>query len=323
SVSGRQAEAYCVWKQFWINRYFVRNGISLRAEVTLPTLQESASLPKVKPTITIPEASPDWWFISNSTYREFLDWVQDSIFRRTVAENGYYDEYSWYAYDDSEPQHGGPLIWDNKIDLKPKHYLGQRTILNEFFIDSSENYWLYGLIHPKFLYYNYTIIDYEKASAYGPYILREMDGSKEPEYYYYPVLNDYDDPNGKDLNLSRVNALVFNDGYRTHSDRRMVFDWHEIGVYPGFYCENVTFFGRNPDCDGDVCIPHKAECFKDTASFPERYNFKDCSKCAVKICWSQAQAYYDWYLNHSQKQKWHGKATERFLLPSKEQWEEA
>ena len=125
-------------------------------------------------TITIPAFYMDVHEISNNEYRQFVNYVRDSLFRHTLAEND--DErYYWEEREmsigknelgikelDRFIEKGFVLNWDEEIDWSDEEIFD--ILYDEFYLTESERYYNRMEIDTRKLNYTYYWFNLEKAA---------------------------------------------------------------------------------------------------------------------------------------------------------------
>jgi sulfatase modifying factor 1 len=157
-------------------------------------------------TVTIPAYYMDIHEISNNEYRQFVNYVRDSLFLNTMAEND--DERYFYA-ENQEGQEldrfidkGYILIWNEPIDWTDEDIF--EILYDEYFLQGSDRYYNRREIDTRKLNYRYTWFNLEMAS----------------------------NKNSRDEEYGEVNELNQLHSVRRYSDRSQFVVEEIINVYP-------------------------------------------------------------------------------------------
>jgi len=156
-------------------------------------------------TITIPAFYMDQSEISNNEYRQFVNWVKDSLMLDILAQNDI-EGYSQKEREDGREferfvNKGYVLNWDEQIDLSNDEVFD--LIYDNFFLQGAEKFYDRWEIDSRKLKYRYWWIDLQAASR------------KE----------------GKD-EFSNPNTLDQLHSFKGHNDRSKFIIEEEINVYP-------------------------------------------------------------------------------------------
>ena len=156
-------------------------------------------------TVTIPAFYIDQHEISNNEYRQFVQYVRDSLFLDALYQNDderYYIEEDEYGESlDERINKGYLLIWDERIDYEDEEV---REVINEFYLQGQQKFYDRRELDTKKLIYRYWWIDYQGAAS-------------KP---------------GRDEELSEVNSLDQLHSVTGHSDRSQFVIEENIAVYP-------------------------------------------------------------------------------------------
>ena len=109
-------------------------------------------------TVTIPAYYMDIHEISNNEYRQFVNYVRDSLFLNTMAEN---DDERYFFAENKEGQEldrfidkGYILIWNEPIDWTDEDIF--EILYDEYFLQGSDRYYNRREIDTRKLNYRYT-----------------------------------------------------------------------------------------------------------------------------------------------------------------------
>jgi sulfatase modifying factor 1 len=157
-------------------------------------------------TVTLPAFYIDQTEITNNEYRQFIDYVRDSLIRDRLAQ----DEIGEYGIRELENgrdiemfvNKGYLLNWEERIDMEDDEVF--ELIYPEFFLQGSDKFYDRQEIDTRKLSYSYWWIDFKSAAV------------KE----------------GKDEEYGEVNSLNQLHSIRGHSDRSRFIIQEKINVYP-------------------------------------------------------------------------------------------
>ena len=92
-VTGTQIKGFLEWKEWNIQKLLDEKGFDYRVRVSLPTEKESkdaCDCDNERPSFnTIEKDMNEHWRITNADYKEFVDWVEDSLLRETGLHQCY------------------------------------------------------------------------------------------------------------------------------------------------------------------------------------------------------------------------------------------
>jgi len=156
-------------------------------------------------TITLAPFWMDETEITNNEYRQFTEWVKDSIKRRTLAKagiDGFFKEGDDYDMLDDDQR---PLNWATKIDTKKNE--DQKEALEE----------LYLPVHERF----YGRKEFDTRKLMFKYLWVDMNQAANPRNRY-------------DYQKKQYNGFVFNAlGEKVElKDRSNLIMWDEVPAYP-------------------------------------------------------------------------------------------
>lgn len=197
--------------------------------------------------------------ISNNEYRQFVEWVRDSLARRYLAQNEFEEEFLLEMYDDAlepiEDPDIQPLNWDSKLRWDDEEYFP--LLVEQLVIPEAQRYYRRRQIDPRKLIFEYYWIDLKEAAYKGrpemegrPSNLEVLDGSAEgftkdggtdwrksmkDGEFPFPI-DQYDEDEeiqrGKDLDLGWRNKIGQNNAIRGHTDRSRFIIRERINVFP-------------------------------------------------------------------------------------------
>jgi sulfatase modifying factor 1 len=234
-------------------------------------------------TVTIPAYYMDIHEISNNEYRQFVNYVRDSLFLNTLYEND--DERYFYA-ENQEGQEldrfidkGYILIWNEPIDWTDEDIF--EILYDEYFLQGNDRYYNRREIDTRKLNYRYTWFNLEMASD--------------------------KDPNKRDDQLSEVNTLNQLHSVRRHSDRSQFVVTEVINVYPDtlVWIHDYSYCYNEPYAENYFWHPAYDE-------YP-----------VVGVTWGQAVAFNAWRTQIMNSWRMNEGSTyiQKFRLPSEAEWE--
>lgn len=161
-------------------------------------------------TVTIPAFYIDQTEISNNEYRQFVDYVRDSLMRDFLA-NADVEGFKQPDRDDGRDwevfvNKGYVLNWEEPVDMENEDVF--ENIYNEFYLQGSDRFYDRQEIDVRKLKYRYWWIDYRSASVKA----------------------------GKDEEYGELNSLNQLHSIRGHSDRSQFIIEEQINVYPDTLC---------------------------------------------------------------------------------------
>ncbi|MCB9194833.1 MAG: hypothetical protein H6600_09685 [Flavobacteriales bacterium] len=305
-ITQPQARAYLNWLQWNHNNYLEKHDIPFYVVYELPE-NNSAELTEVQ----IPEFDLSHWRITNAQYKEFVEFVRDSIARRIIGQEFGTEEFLVPILDD-ELQEKDESLWNldrsGRIDWKRK--TSGEKIEDR---DGQKQKAPYGTLRP--LYYPFCFgdtnlidkrklnfeyyfmdfktasIEFERNSAKDGFDCkiynadnRKWDKHCLNEPQSVDGFHGYEGFRGKDLNLSHVNANCEATDIFSHEDRSQYIIKDIINVYP-----NVLNGFINRRC---FLKDHSYEFDLPREEFCEHY---DCVHCPQPEDWDE------WFLNPPQE----------------------
>ncbi|MDA7742966.1 SUMF1/EgtB/PvdO family nonheme iron enzyme [Flavobacteriales bacterium] len=157
-------------------------------------------------TVSIPAFYMDVHEISNNEYRQFTNWVKDSLFRNTLAEDD--NEDFFFAEDalgrelDRFIDKGYILNWETPIDWADEDIFD--LLYDEYFLQGSDQFYNEASYDTRKLNYRYWWMNFQAAAGKG----------------------------GLDEEFGEVNSLNQLHSIRGHSDRSQFVVEETINVYP-------------------------------------------------------------------------------------------
>lgn len=161
-------------------------------------------------TVTMPAFYIDQTEISNNEYRQFVQYVRDSLMRDFLA-NADVEGYKQPDRDDGRDwevfvNKGYVLNWEEPIDMENEDVF--ENIFNEFYLQGADKYYDRLEVDNRKMKYRYWWIDYKSAAVKA----------------------------GKDEEYGEVNALNQLHSVRGHSDRAQFIIEEQTNIYPDTLC---------------------------------------------------------------------------------------
>lgn len=206
-------------------------------------------------TVSIAAFYIDITEISNNEYRQFVEYVRDSLSRRVLAQEfpeeftmpTLSDEYE-LTQDDPETD---PLDWDAKLRWDDEDYFP--LLVSEMVLPENQRFYKQRQIDVRKLVYDYYWIDLQEAAKKGRPLVKKLSnteavgggegftGSEDPDHrrlmkdgdFPFPI-DQYDEEvqQGRDLDLGWRNKKGQNNAIRGHSDRSRFIIHEKINVFP-------------------------------------------------------------------------------------------
>ena len=254
--------------------------------------------------ITVTAFYMDETEITNNEYRQFVEWVRDSITHVLLAENFEDDKVSHYVLapkgseNEGEPVEPKFINWKAKIDWNSTNE-EYRSVLNNIYcspVSANERYY-----HYKMLDLNVKILDFE----YWWWDKRNFRDEEDPTVIG-AAFKDFDniDPQTDDQGMFSNRPLAYSQGKKPFLKRE------SINIYPDTLCWIADFTYSNNDPMSESYFWH-----------PQYDHYP-----VVGVNWKQAKAFCYWrsHMRNSYllgKENW---ACENdFRLPSEAEWEYA
>jgi len=121
-------------------------------------------------TVSVQAFYMDQTEITNNEYRQFVEWVRDSIARRLLGENVDAEKYFFEEDDYGNPLDPPHLNWRAKIKWDGEE---EREALEEMYYPENERFYGQRVIDPRKLIYHYYWIDLKAAANNRPQGLRD------------------------------------------------------------------------------------------------------------------------------------------------------
>lgn len=290
-------------------------------------------------TVTVPAFYMDQTEISNNEYRQFVEWVRDSIARDKLYvgleadeeaerfinyQDRYFDEgaLEFADYDPSDRENNRSIFnlnWDRPIDYSDELVV---PLLADMYYPQPERFYKRREIDVRKLMFRYYWIDYREAAKRGRINITK-DGFESTGQVQDQASKSVEDhrtlispphpftkePQGQDKDLGFFNKKGQNNAIRGHEDRKRFIIDEIINVYPDTLCWVRDFTYSFNDPVTNMYFWHPAY-----DNYP-----------VVGVTWVQAKAFAVWrtqYLNN-----WLVSMGDLFVndfrLPNESEWEYA
>ena len=232
-------------------------------------------------TVTIPPLYMDVHEITNNEYRQFVDYVRDSLFLQTLADN---DDDRYYIAENDRGQEldrfidkGFLLNWEETIDWEDEDVFD--LLYDEFYLQGSDQF----------------------------YNRRELDTRKLNYRYYWVNLDAAAQKSGRDEEYGEVNEMNQLHSTRRHSDRAQFVVEEIINVYPDtlVWIHDATYAYNEPYAE--MYFWHPA--------------FDDYPVVGVTWGQAKAFNAWRTQIMNEWKQKNNETFVQKFRLPSEAEWE--
>lgn len=285
-------------------------------------------------TVSVQAFYMDQTEISNNEYRQFVDWVRDSIAREKIYMSDlieddeasrfinysdiYFDEGSleyvdYEASDRDINRSVFSLNWDRRFSYQDEDYV---PILADLYYPEPQRYYKRRVIDTRKLMYRYFWIDYVEAAKRGRIdIVRDgydYQGIKQDDSHRMLSTGPHpftQEPQGQDMDMGGFNKKGQNNAIRGHENRQRFIIDEVINVYPDTLCWVRDFTYSFHDPMTNMYFWHPAY-----DNYP-----------VVGVTWQQAKAFSVWrtqLLNN-----WLVEMGELFVqdfrLPTEAEWERA
>jgi sulfatase modifying factor 1 len=285
-------------------------------------------------TVSIQAFYMDQTEISNNEYRQFVDWVRDSIAREKIYMSDlieddeasrfinysdvYFDEGSleYVDYEASDRDINRAIFslnWDRRFSYDDEDYV---PILADLYYPEPQRYYKRRVIDTRKLMFRYFWIDYVEAAKRGRIdIVRDgydYQGIKQDDSHRMLSTGPHpftQEPQGQDLDMGGFNKKGQNNAIRGHENRQRFIIDEVINVYPDTLCWVRDFTYSFHDPMTNMYFWHPAY-----DNYP-----------VVGVTWQQAKAFSVWrtqLLNN-----WLVEMGELFVqdfrLPTEAEWERA
>ena len=203
-------------------------------------------------TVSVGAFYMDQTEITNNEYRQFVNWVRDSIARRILGQE-FPEEFLVETYDDElevKDEADWQLNWNSRfeyISFNPSrgHNSEYAPLLAQMFLNESERFYQRKEFDTRKFMFEYYWIDLKEAANKGRPLIKRISNTEadEDEDHRVKMKN----PNmpfpaepgqvrGKDLNLGFRNSKGQNNAIRGHEDRSRFIIKEVINVYPDTLC---------------------------------------------------------------------------------------
>ena len=274
-------------------------------------------------TVSVAAFYMDQTEISNNEYRQFVNWVKDSIARRILGEE-FPDLFLIPTYDDDlseRDQSEWALNWNERFtynSFNPEKGQNEEYAvpLAKMFLGQSERFYNRKEIDTRELKYEYYWIDLQEAAKKGRPLIKRLSNSaaqvatdhrikmKNPDVAF-PV--DPGQSSGRDRDLGFRNSKGQNNAIRGHEDSSRFIIKEIINVYPDTLCWIHDFTYSNNEYMTNMYFWHPA--YDD---YP-----------VVGVTWQQCNAFNVWrtQLLNSFRVSSYEAFVQDFRLPSETEWE--
>ena len=264
-------------------------------------------------TVSIFAFYMDMTEISNNEYRQFVNWVRDSIARRKLGEEPPQDsdKEEWLIkWNDDEGQERSEeewfLNWGTRIRWNDDRF---KPLLADMYLPENQRYYTRKEIDTRELLFNYAWIDYKAAAQKGQ--IHYFDDPSNPEHRTLKTPKNpiTQEPQGRDLDLGNRNKKGQNNAIRGHEDRSRFVIQEKIMVFPDTLCWVHDFVYSYNDPMTMMYFWHPAY-----DEYP-----------VVGVTWQQAKAFSVW--RSQLMNNWRLANGEYFVqdfrLPTEAEWEYA
>ena len=276
-------------------------------------------------TVSVAAFYMDQTEITNNEYRQFVNYVKDSIARRILGAE-FPDRFLIPTYDDELQEKGEDewqLNWDERfsyISFNPakEQNIEYAPLLASMFLNESDRFYSRKEIDTRKLMFEYYWVDLQEAARKGRPLVKRISNSaaevdpdhrvkmKNPDMAF-PV--DPGQVSGRDLNLGVRNSKGQNNAIRGHEDRSRFIIKEVINVYPDTLCWIHDFTYANNEYMTNMYFWHPAY-----DEYP-----------VVGVTWQQCNAFNVWrtQLLNSWRKAHYEAYVQDFRLPSETEWEYA
>lgn len=248
---GTQANAYCAWKSFQIQKQIDSLKLPYKVQVSLPTKYDVIQLNQ-NLKFHVPEKDfSKQWRITGDDYKEFIDYVLDSLSITTVYldttiagkranhliqySNNYFDDGSM-SFEVFNPNYRELNILLFPLNFKNKNFLSEEIEASKKQIieSSAANYRYY---HKDFKSMNLPGKFWWDADISYPHF--ELDFEKSWFYRYYGDER-ISFIAGESLNSSEINCLGYSNGIRNFNDLQIFNLLEQVNVLEGIDYNNLS-----------------------------------------------------------------------------------
>jgi formylglycine-generating enzyme required for sulfatase activity len=276
-------------------------------------------------TVSVAAFYMDQTEITNNEYRQFVNWVKDSIARRILGAE-FPDRFLVPTYDDDLQEKGEDewqLNWNERfsyISFNPAKPQNEEyaPLLASMFLNESDRFYQRKEIDTRKLMFEYYWVDLQEAAKKGRPLIKRIsnsDAEVDPDHRVkmknpdmaFPV--DPGQVSGRDLNLGERNSKGQNNAIRGHEDRSRFIIKEVINVYPDTLCWIHDFTYANNEYMSNMYFWHPAY-----DEYP-----------VVGVTWQQSNAFNVWrtQLLNSWRKAHFEAFVQDFRLPSETEWEYA
>ncbi|MGB0934180.1 MAG: SUMF1/EgtB/PvdO family nonheme iron enzyme [Lishizhenia sp.] len=284
-------------------------------------------------TVSVQAFYMDQTEITNNEYRQFVNWVRDSIAREKIYEGfeedeeaeryiNYQEEYfdegalEWVEYESSDRfinREQFALNWDRDFSYNDPELI---PLLADMYYPQPERYYKRKEIDTRKLRFKYYWVDIKEASRRGSVNIKpdgyNYQGNKMDDDHRMLDTPEHPftrDPQGQDIDLGYFNKKGQNNAIRGHENRQRFIIDEEIQVYPDTLCWVRDFTYSFNDPMTNMYFWH-----------PSYDNYP-----VVGITWTQAKAFNVWrtQLLNSWLVSMGDIYVNDFRLPTEAEWERA
>lgn len=331
NLNSEQVAGFLHWKEKFHQLWLDQKGIALEVKYHLPSKFELDGHDAQPRNVIVPRFELSKWLITNAEYKEFIDYVRDSIAIRILAEETGEESYLTPTFDsDGEETDQGEwnLNWDKRPDFQ-NLTAEERDILSYLFyppyfklgdrIDERKlmyRYYVEDLGHAKktrTFKDTLTTEDEKNLKQLGiEYYVKYTGGKHEvikPRWWNYSSMGYY----YRSWYGNRLMSIAYPDD-RSTSIHRFI-EWADPGINRPFF-EELKLSDEN----GFLDLKTYKYPFDEEKPLP-LYDYDSQPNAAANINYAQATAYYHW------KKRVKGAVEENTNLlianyvPSEKEWE--
>ncbi|MGM0478642.1 MAG: SUMF1/EgtB/PvdO family nonheme iron enzyme [Bacteroidota bacterium] len=287
----------------------------------------------ISKTVSVQAFYMDQTEITNNEYRQFVNWVRDSIAREKIFVGleedeeasryiNYKDEYfdegllEWVEYEPSDRFRNREVFnlnWDRQFSYKDPMLV---PLLADMYYPQPQRFYDRKEIDTRKLKFRYYWIDLVEAARRGKVNIKpdgyDNQGNKINQDHRELRTPDHpftEEPQGKDMDMGYVNKLGQNNAIRGHENRQRFIIDEVINVYPDTLCWVRDFTYSFHDPMTNMYFWHPAY-----DNYP-----------VVGVTWVQAKAFNVWrtQLLNSWLQSMGELYVNDFRLPNEAEWERA